>query len=274
MDGILLVNKEKGITSRDLVNQVSKNLNIKKVGHAGTLDPLATGLMILGVGKGTKILDQLTLDKKEYIATVKLGLLTDTLDITGIVVDKIDNISLSKQELLDVLKKFKKKYFQVVPIYSAVHVNGKRLYEYARNNIEVELPKREVEIFEIELLSFDLEKKEFKFRALVSKGCYIRSLIDDIGKTLGIPCTMTELVRTKSGKFTIGDISNQIIDIKDAIDFKVIKIDDELLKKVKNGNPIFINEEDDYLTLVDKDLNTVAIYKKEKKSNYRAFKVF
>jgi len=280
MDGIVLINKEKGITSRDVVNIVSKNLKIKRVGHAGTLDPLATGLMVIGIGKATKVLELLTLDTKEYIATVKIGIQTDTLDITGNIVNQNTNYHLDIEDIKKVLNKYVGSYEQTVPKYSAVKINGKRLYEYARNNIEVELPKRIVNIYEIELLSCDLKNKEFKFRTLVSKGCYIRSLIDDIGKSLNIPMTMKELIRTKSGKFNLCNANNikdkyNIIKIQDALDFKIVKVtDDILLKKIKNGNIITLNEEDEYISLIDTNNQILAIYKKFNNFEFKAFKVF
>ena len=209
MDGILLVDKEKGITSRDVVNQISKKLNIKKVGHAGTLDPLATGLMVIGIGKGTKILELLLNDKKEYIATVKIGIQTDTFDVTGNVVNQVKDYELPKNKLEKTINSFCKTYMQTVPKYSAIKINGRKLYEYARNNIDIELPKKEVTIYSIELLNY--KDNEFTFKTLVSKGTYIRSLINDIGNSLNIPMTMMDLRRIKCGKFTIEDINSKII---------------------------------------------------------------
>jgi len=175
MNGIVLINKEKGKTSRDVVNLLSKKFNTRKVGHAGTLDPLATGLLIIGINNGTKILELLTMDEKEYIATVKIGIQTDTYDITGNIIEEKKDFSIDKEYLENTLKSFIGKYYQEVPKYSAVKINGKKLYEYARNGEEIELPKRFVEIKEIELLEF--KEDEFKFKVLVSKGTYIRSLI-------------------------------------------------------------------------------------------------
>ena len=280
MDGIILIDKEKGITSRDVVNKVSKKIGIKKVGHAGTLDPLATGLMVLGVGKGTKILELLTMDKKEYIATVKIGIQTDTLDITGNIIKENYNYKISKTDIEKSLKSFLGTYEQTVPKYSALKINGKRLYEYARNNEEVDLPKRLVNIYEIELLDFNLEKQEFSFRTLVSKGCYIRSLINDIGLLLNIPMTMSDLKRTKCGKFNLSEASKtddkyNLISIQDSLDFKIMEIKDlDLLKKIKNGNIVNIDEESPYITFIDKDKNILAIYEKNKKLEFKAFKVF
>ena len=198
MDGIVLINKEEGLTSRDVVNKIVKKLNLKKVGHAGTLDPIAKGLLVVGIGKGTKILDLLTMNTKEYIATSKIGIETDTLDISGNILNKTNDFSLKREELINTLNSFIGSYYQEVPKYSAVKINGKKLYEYARNDLNVDLPKRLITIYKIELLEFN--KNEFTFKVLASKGTYIRSLIRDIGIKLKLPMTMKELIRTKSGK--------------------------------------------------------------------------
>ena len=143
MNGILIIDKPKGITSRDVVNNVVKRFNTKKVGHTGTLDPIATGVLVVCVGSATKLVDELTSHDKEYIASVELGALTDTLDNTGKILNEEKCIK-TKEEIIDALNSFKGKYMQEVPIYSAVKINGKKLYEYARENIDIELPKREV----------------------------------------------------------------------------------------------------------------------------------
>ena len=278
MNGIILINKDYNLTSRDVVNYVSKKLNIKKVGHAGTLDPIATGLLIIGVGKATKILDLLTLDKKEYIATVKMGIQTDTFDITGNITKKLDDYEINEKQIIEVLNTFIGSYLQEVPKYSAVKVNGKKLYEYARKNEKVDIPQRLVNIYELELLDFDYEKKIFKFKTLVSKGTYIRSLINDIGNKLNIPCTMMELVRTKSGKFDIKDSIKmdseyKFIPIEDCLDYKKILIkDNDLLKKIKNGNKIELNENDKYILLIN-DNKVIAIYEKYDINKYKIFKM-
>lgn len=277
MDGIVLINKEEGLTSRDVVNKIVKKLNLKKVGHAGTLDPIAKGLLVVGIGKGTKILDLLTMNTKEYIATSKIGIETDTLDISGNILNKTNDFSLKREELINTLNSFIGSYYQEVPKYSAVKINGKKLYEYARNDLNVDLPKRLITIYKIELLEFN--KNEFTFKVLASKGTYIRSLIRDIGIKLKLPMTMKELIRTKSGKFNLSDsyeISDdfKIIPIFEALDYPVIKITDEnLLKKIKNGNKIKLDCSYDIITLIDNLNNTLAIYKKEK-LEYQAIKVF
>ena len=270
MDGIVLINKEEGLTSRDVVNKIVKKLNLKKVGHAGTLDPIAKGLLVIGIGKGTKILDLLTMNTKEYIATSKIGIETDTLDISGNILNKTNDFSLKREELINTLNSFIGSYYQEVPKYSAVKINGKKLYEYARNDLNVDLPKRLITIYKIELLEFN--KNEFTFKVLAS-------LIRDIGIKLKLPMTMKELIRTKSGKFNLSDsyeISDdfKIIPIFEALDYPVIKITDEnLLKKIKNGNKIKLDCSYDTITLIDNLNNTLAIYKKEK-LEYQAIKVF
>ena len=206
---VLYINKPQDITSFDVVNKISKLFGIKRVGHTGTLDPLATGVMLVCVGKATKIVELLTANDKEYIAGVKLGIKTDTLDITGEVLE--EQLVPNNLNIEDTLNSFKKTYLQEVPIYSAVKVNGKKLYEYARNNKKVELPKKEVTIKEIELL--EKENNTFTFKTLVTKGCYIRSLINDICISLNTIGTMTSLIRTKQGNISIEN-TNTLEDIE------------------------------------------------------------
>lgn len=238
--GILLINKPKGITSSDVVIKLRKLLQTKKIGHTGTLDPLAEGLLVITVNKGTKVSSLLTTMYKEYIATMKLGVKTDTYDIEGKVLEEKD--VPNDLNIEDTIKSFQKTYLQEVPIYSAVKVNGKKLYEYARNNESVELPKKEVDIKEIEVIS--IEKDIVKFRCLVSKGTYIRSLINDIGLSLGCNAIMNDLIRTKVDKFSLEDAytledveSNnyKLISIEDALNYPKIKVDEELEFKIKNG---------------------------------------
>lgn len=238
--GIIIVNKKQGITSFDVVNTISKTLGIKRVGHTGTLDPLATGVLVVTIGKATKIGELLTATYKEYEAGVLLGVETDTLDITGTIQKtKIvpDNLPIEK-----VLTSFKKTYLQEVPIYSAVKVNGKKLYEYARQNKEVVLPEKEVTIKEIELLATD--RNTFTFRTVVSKGCYIRSLIRDIGKSLDTYASMTNLIRTKQGKFSLAEATTlenieqgnyTLHKIEDILDYPKIILDSTEEFKVRTG---------------------------------------
>ena len=240
---VIYINKEKGMTSFDVVNKISNIFGISKVGHTGTLDPLAEGVLIVTIGQATKIAELLTAEDKEYVAGVLLGVETDTLDITGQVV-KSKPVDLSK-DLEKVINSFQKTYLQEVPIYSAVKVNGKKLYEYARENKEVQLPKKEVTIKKIKLLSSDNDT--FMIKTLVTKGCYIRSLIRDIGLALDTYATMTTLTRTKQGKIdikktnTIEEIINKkatLHTIDEVLDFPVIQVDEDLEKKIKNGQKL------------------------------------
>lgn len=282
MDGIIIINKPKGITSRDVVNETCKILKTKKVGHTGTLDPLATGVLALCIGKATKLVEVLTSSDKEYIATVKLGVLTDTLDTDGKVL-KMEETLINKNELLNVLNSFVGMYNQEVPIYSAVKINGKKLYEYARNNEKVVLPKRVVRISNIELLSFS--KEEYSFKVTVSKGTYIRSLIKDINDKLGIIGVMSDLVRTRQGRFTIKD-SNTLGDIKDN-NYKILSITDvlkdeacviikdKLFNIIKNGGLIDNTYDKDMVTFIYNN-EVVAIYKTYDKDNtkMKPYKMF
>lgn len=242
-NGLLVVNKPKGMTSRDVVNKVCRKFNTKSVGHIGTLDPLAEGVLVCLIGKYTKLANILTNHDKEYIASFKLGILTDTLDITGNVLKEGKN-GFSKDEIIDALDHFKGTYNQEVPIYSAVKVNGKKLYEYARNNIDVKLPSKIVNIYDIELI--DNKDDIITIKCKVSKGTYIRSLIRDIGAFLGTYATMTSLVRTTLGNFnideayTLEDIENnnyKLLKLTDFLDVVTKKIDNEEdYKHIKNGN--------------------------------------
>ena len=275
MDGIILINKEKGITSRDLVNLVCKKLNTRRVGHTGTLDPIATGLMVLGVGEGLKLCELLTGKDKEYIAKVRLGIKTDTYDITGKVLEE-KKVNLSKEDLINTLNSFVGEYNQTVPIYSSVKVNGKKLYEYARNNEEVILPKHLVKISNISLL--DYNKDNFTFKVTVSSGTYIRSLINDIGDKLNIPMTMEELKRTRVGEYNLEnatDISNlTIIPIIDAIKIKRIEIDGDLLKKISNGVKVENIYNKEIVMFINNNI-PIAIYKDDNGilKSYRVFNI-
>ncbi len=241
--GVLLVNKPKGLTSRDVVNRLEKVFDTKKVGHNGTLDPMAEGLLVITINKATKINELLTCTLKEYIAEVKVGVETDTLDLEGEVV-KTSKKRVSKDMLEDLFNNFPREYLQEVPKYSAIKVDGKKLYEYARSNKDIELPKRKVIIKELELL--DYKEDYFKFRCVVSKGTYIRSLIKDMGDYLDIPCTMSGLLRTRQGKFKLSDavnlddvsINSSLITISNALDIDKREIKDKDYKKIINGASI------------------------------------
>ena len=273
MNEVLIINKNKNMTSRDVVNFLCKKFNTKKIGHTGTLDPLATGVMVILIGKYTKLVELITSYDKVYEADVLLGLLTDTLDITGNVL-KEEEVNYKDAEIKETLKNMVGEYIQTVPIYSAIKVNGKKLYEYARNNEKIKLPKRNVNIKELELIS-DIKKCDkfisFKIRAHVSKGTYIRALINDIAKNLNTVGTMTSLKRIKQGNisiddsFTLEDIKNdkfKFYDIKKCLDIFTVEVNEDLYTKLKNGMKIknIYNQE---LVLFKYKNQEIAIYKNE-----------
>lgn len=196
MNGILNILKPTGMTSHDVVSSVRKILNTKKVGHAGTLDPNVAGVLVICVGKGTKLSDYLMSGSKEYVCELVLGRKTDTQDSYGNTVDMKENFSVSLEELKGVLKEFEGEHMQVPPAFSAVKLNGRKLYEYARQNIAVEKPGKPVDINEIELLRFD--GRSALMRVVCSKGTYMRTLCNDIGDSLGTLGYMGVLVRTKA----------------------------------------------------------------------------
>ena len=276
MDGILLIDKPSGLTSRDVVNKVGRFLGTKKIGHTGTLDPLATGVMVLCVGKYTKLVEMLTSYNKTYEACIVLGIKTDTLDITGNVLEE-RNVNISSQEILSTLKKFEGTYNQEVPIYSAVKINGKKLYEYARENKTINLPKRLVNIFKIELIS-DVKQENgktiFSIRCNVSKGTYIRSLINDIASSLNTIGVMKELRRIEQGNFKI-DNCYQISDIEnnnfkfvdlDMIfkDYFIVDIDEKKYEDIKNGK-ILENIYGENIIVFRYKGKYISIYKKYEK---------
>ena len=265
--GIIVVNKPSGYTSRDIVNIVSKKLGTKKVGHTGTLDPLASGVLVICVGKATKLCDLLTSEKKEYIAKVILGLNTDSLDITGNILNE-DYQYISKEDVQKTLNSFKKTYNQEVPLYSAVKVNGKKLYEYARKEEFVELPKKEVTIYDIKLLDYEYSNKvTFTFKCMVSKGTYIRSLIRDIAAHLNTYGTMSALTRTKQGNFyldkavSLEDIENNnfhLLKIGEVLDIPKKVVNDDMKQRIIHGQKL---SDEGTILYLDQNNNTLAIYK-------------
>ena len=204
MDGIILINKENNCTSNNVVNKIKHILN-EKTGHIGTLDPNATGLLPILIGKGTKLSQYLINHDKEYEVVLKLGVKTDTADLEGKIIEEkevADNL-LEKEKVLDVLNGFIGKQKQVPPMYSAIKVNGKKLYEYARKNVQIELEARKIEIYEIKLGTINQKENTITFTVHCSKGTYIRSLCEDIAQRLGTIGYMKELNRTKVGIFNI-----------------------------------------------------------------------
>ena len=198
MQGILVVNKRQGITSHDCIYILRDLLGIKKIGHSGTLDPMATGVLPMTIGKATRVSSFIQDSEKEYIATIEFGIETDTEDITGNIINRSDKIP-TKEEILEILPKFTGVIEQTPPMYSAVRLGGRKLYKIAREGKVVDRPKRKVKIYGLELLGTN----PYKVKINCSSGTYVRTLISDIGKSLGTFATMTSLVRTKVGPFTV-----------------------------------------------------------------------
>ena len=254
MEGIIVVNKPKGITSFDVIRKLKKILKTKKIGHTGTLDPLATGVMLMCVGKVTKLASDLEAKDKVYIADFDIGYATDTYDIEGKKIAE-NIIEVSKENLEQSIKKFIGNIKQVPPMYSAIKIDGNKLYHLARKGIEVERPERDVTIEYIDLLDFKDNKA--KIETKVSKGCYIRSLIFDIGQDLGTYATMTALQRKQVGDYSLEN-SYSLEQIEEMVlnnDFKFLKTVEEIFSYdkyslqtekefilYKNGNTVKIKE--------------------------------
>lgn len=251
MDGILIVNKPKGWTSHDVVGKIRHIAQMKKVGHAGTLDPIATGVLVVLLGKATKLSDILLQKDKTYRAGVRLGLTTDTYDITGVVISQTEP-EITKDEVDSVLRRFEGKQLQQPPMYSAVKQGGKKLYELARQGIEVERPLREVEIYSIDRLGF--ASPSFTIEVHCSKGTYIRSLIHDIGQAMGSGACMESLCRTASGRFLLSDavtveqlskdgVAPYLIPPQNILPVPEMTVDGEQERLIRNGNRICLLSE-------------------------------
>lgn len=248
MQGILIINKPQGYTSQDVVSKVKKILNVKKAGHTGTLDPMATGVLPVLIGEYTKLSKYLIEHDKTYVAKLKLGLKTDTGDLEGNVIEEkeFDKSILEKSNVENVLKSFLGKQKQIPPMYSAIKINGKKLYEYAREGIEVEVEPRDIELYKLNLLS--IENDEIEFEVSCSKGTYIRVVCEDIAKTLGTIGTMSSLNRTIVDKFNISQAITfeELESIKENIDSRLIKMEnvfDHLPKLIlnKRKEDLFLN---------------------------------
>ena len=228
MDGIVLIDKEKNMTSRDVVNIACQKLNTRHIGHTGTLDPMATGVLPVLIGKGTLLSKYLIDHDKTYLATLKLGIKTDTGDITGdtIKTQSVDDEILLEDNIKNVFSSIQGEQEQIPPMYSAIKVNGKKLYEYARKGLTVKVEPRTIKIYNTEIINIDIDNKEIAFRVSCSKGTYIRTLCETIAEKLGTVGTMKSLDREKVG----------IFDIKNAI--KISEINDN------NFSKYFISIED------------------------------
>ncbi len=271
MNGLLYINKPCNMTSFDVVAKVRKAYKTKSVGHTGTLDPEATGVLIVMIGKACKANPYLMHDKKEYIATMRLGKKYDTGDIWGEIIEEKKVLDLTIDKIQCVLQSFLGKQLQVPPMYSAVKVNGKKLYEYARANQSVEVAAREIEIYDIEFLKWD---EEITFRVVCSAGTYIRTLCEDIAVKLNTLGAMSSLMRTKIDEVNINQcfdlnyvLENLVnpIDIYDVLSnrYKTIEINDDLMDfNIKNGKKIQLDCNDDLVCFV-KNNQAVAMYEKD-----------
>lgn len=253
-NGIINVYKEKGYTSHDVVAKLRGILKQKKIGHTGTLDPDAEGVLPVCLGSATKLCDMLTDKDKEYVAVMRLGVITDTQDLSGTVISQSE-VKVSLQEVEDAIMSFVGKYEQIPPMYSALKINGKKLYEIARQGLEVERKPRSVMIHEIEIMNRNLP--DIELRVLCSKGTYIRTLCDDIGRKLGCGAAMASLKRTRVGGFLLSssitlseieklrdrnEVERMIMPV-DAmfIKLKEVHIAEQYMKLPENGNSFYLN---------------------------------
>lgn len=259
MNGIININKTKGITSFDVIRKLRRILKEKSIGHTGTLDPLATGVLVVCVGKATGLAQDIESKEKTYIANLDLGYRTDTLDVTGEILEKREFIPPTKEEFQKVYENFLGEIEQIPPMYSAIKINGQKLYDLARQGIEVERKARKVKIDSIKIISFT--GKNAIVKCTVSKGTYIRTLIDDIGQKLGTLATMTELLRQEVGEYHInksytledieilaeqGDFSF-LQKVEEVFNYEVLSITDEKQQKLLyNGNKIGYHVKDGF----------------------------
>ncbi|MBM7558665.1 tRNA pseudouridine(55) synthase TruB [Marinitoga litoralis] len=281
-NGFLLVDKPANMTSHDVVDIIRKKFTTKKVGHSGTLDPFATGLLIVGVNQGTRLLEYLQHQDKKYYVKAKLGIITDTYDITGEVKEKNEVLKEHIDNLKNVILSFKGTYLQVPPMYSARKYNGKKLYELAREGKIIKMPPKEVNIYSIENIKV-YENGEFEFECKVSSGTYIRSLIMDIGYKLGPGAVTTELRRLEVGNFNLKNAVNldevsekNLIPMLDVLSFPRVVLNETGIQRALNGNHIFLEhiekyedfKKDDIVSLIDNKNNLIAVSIAERNSSF------
>jgi tRNA pseudouridine55 synthase len=265
MDGFFLLNKEKGITSNQLVQHIKKSLKFKKVGHLGTLDPMATGLMVIAANRATKFSSYFLESDKSYHATVKLGSFTDTDDALGKIIETSDNLP-TEEQTHEVLNSFIGKSLQIAPFYSALKHKGKPLYKYAREGDLISKPPREINVFSIKDFIFDYDECSFLIHC--SKGTYIRSIARDLGKKLGCGAHLSDLKRVSQGKFNINQALNteeveikNLISIEEAFQtFSAIELQNDQLKIFLNGGKLTnINYEDNDYRIYDLSSNFLGL---------------
>ena len=284
MNGFLIVDKPKGLTSQTVCLKLKKELGANKCGHNGTLDPNATGVMVVAVNQATKLIKLVNEHDKEYIATILFGLDTDTLDIDGNITDEVfmePSIELIKEKM-DLIKA---KKTQIPPLTSAIKINGKKLYEYQRKGIEIDIPEREVTLYDYEIVSdlrFINNHYEIDIKVNVSKGYFIRSMARDLGMLLGGKAIIKELRRTKSGIYKIEDSipldkieKNNIIPIKEFFDLPKVYVKDYMIPLVKNGVTMDKRQTNIHGAFyVDSKDGILAIYEEVEELKYKPILIF
>lgn len=294
MDGVIVIRKEKGYTSHDVVAKLRGILHMKKIGHTGTLDPDAEGVLPVALGKATRLVDMITDKEKTYEAVMRLGVVTDTQDMSGTVLSEVPEFQVAEEELRAVTESFAGDYMQVPPMYSALKVNGKKLYELAREGKTVERKPRPVHFYEIEILDIDFPL--VRFRVTCSKGTYIRTLCHDIGEKLGCGAAMETLLRTKVGRFTLddaitlaqteeavrnGEIEQRILGIEEILaEYPRVCCREEGDRLLANGNPlgqalVSAEEKDGWIRMCNSDGSFAGVYQwDEKRDRYFPVKMF
>lgn len=265
--GFLNIYKPVGMTSHDVVSVLRRVTKIKQIGHTGTLDPFAEGVLPICIGKATRLIEYLQ-DDKEYLATVQFGAATNTFDLDGEKVFTSDK-KVSRDDIKEGLKSFEGEISQLPPIFSAIKVNGKKLYEYARKGEEVEIQPRKVVIENIELKNFDEELQQAQILLKCSKGTYIRSIANDLGKNLGCGGYLIKLIRTQAGKFRVEnsvqldgiDVESNLINPLDILNLPKIAVDKDDLARIKNGMPIYktCDKIGNFVSLIYNDVEICAV---------------
>ena len=274
MSKIFLIDKRVGWTSHDVVGKSKRLLHTKKVGHCGTLDPFATGLLVVFSNHATKLARFIEQERKTYIATLKLGIKTSSADTEGEVIETKEVPNLSEELINNVFASFIGKMDQLPPMYSALKFEGRRLYEYARENIEIERKPREIEIFELNLISYDID--EIVFEVSCSKGTYVRTLGEDIASRLNTVGHLIALRRTKIGSYDVKDAidveevsSEKGMDLYHALSFmERYFIDDDRYSDIFNGKDIIVDSNEEYIVVCDYHEHALAIYEKVEGKKY------
>ncbi len=279
LSGFVLIDKDSGMSSSFVDGRVKRKLSVRKAGHLGTLDPFATGLLVVAVGEATKALTLLPDDIKSYEAVLKLGEEKDTMDLTGNTVSEAEVPDIDEEKIIEVLLSFLGDSKQTPPSFSAVHLNGVRAYYLARNGEEFSLPQRNVHIEEIDLISYDRETKEITFTCTVSKGTYVRVLASDIAKKLGTVGYLSSLRRTRVSDMYVKDAKKldlltpeDIIPIEKLTGIEVVQVSGRYVTRARNGNTLDIDSDSEFI-LVKQGNIELAIYRKEEKffKCYRGF---